>query len=111
MEGPPAVVKRKLTRAEQQSIKEDVELLRNKLRVAAHNIGGDSWARLFEKTKGDGSGALDVREFLVLVRKRLRLASVTLDDKDIGRIFGTLDTNGRGSIEREKLIAWVSGHE
>eukprot|EP01052_Picozoa_sp_SAG31_P046700 SAG31_NODE_9034_length_1345_cov_1.145265_1_plen_321_part_10 len=65
------------------------------------------WDLLFKTYDTDGSGVLDLDEFIDAARNSLAISSDEVPDSDIQRIFGSVDADASGEISAGELSAWL----
>jgi len=70
----------------------------------------EGWAALFKLMDQDGSGSLDVEEFVQAVRES-GVQPEDITDNDLKRTFQAVDDDGSGEIDGEELAGWLIGLE
>eukprot|EP01043_Picozoa_sp_COSAG02_P020492 COSAG02_NODE_1013_length_15207_cov_4.700556_10_plen_1218_part_00 len=88
-----------------------IDMLRRKMRAAVVQRGGnmDDWDTAFEHFDRDGSGELELHEFIKAVRKSVGVTKAEINDESLQRLFWPIDDDHSGSISAEELrqfIAW-----
>merc|ERR1719201_1919803 len=76
-----------------------------KLRAAAYTLGGIDLETLFLELDTDGSGELDVQEFVDSLRKA-RIKKSDVGDAQLLEIFKQVDADGSGSIDVGEFVSW-----
>lgn len=69
---------------------------------------------LFRKFDTDGSGDLDMSEFILAIRKGGKVNKDQMSDRDIRRLFRLIDTDGGGTAPKlllRTIPAVVAGSE
>ncbi len=88
-----------------------IDMLRRKMRAAVVQRGGnmDDWDTAFEHFDRDGSGELELHEFIKAVRKSVGITKAEINDESLQRLFWQIDDDRSGAISAEELrqfIAW-----
>ena len=84
-----------------------IERLRRKFRVLAYRLGGQDWQSLFDSYDRDGTGGLDMDEFIQVVRKDAEIPEQKFSDTEVRHLFSTIDTDGNGTIKVEEFTDWL----
>ena len=90
---------------------QETMVLRSKLKQASYGKGGQNPAELFRKFDADGSGELDMAEFILAVRKGGKMNKDQMSDRDIRRLFRLIDADGGGEISIAELTTYVWGDQ
>lgn len=72
-----------------------MESLKRRLRASAYSVGGIDYKRLFRKYDTDGSGAIELPEFIAALRTDGHVSEQQLSDANLEAIFDAVDTDGR----------------
>ena len=84
-----------------------IERLRRKFRVLAYRLGGQDWQSLFDSYDRDGTGGLDMDEFIQVVRKDAEIPEQKFSDTEVRHLFSTIDTDGNGTSKIVILSRFV----
>ena len=85
--------------------------IRQNLRGASYNKGGQDPRKLFQTYDKDNSGEIDRWEFRQAVRKGGRVTPAMLNDADLNRLFDCVDVDGGGDLSIDELIMMIWGDD
>lgn len=85
--------------------------IRQNLRGASYNKGGQDPLKLFQAYDKDNSGEIDRWEFRQAVRKGGRVTPAMLNDADLNRLFDCVDVDGGGDLSIDELIMMIWGDD
>jgi len=72
-------------------------------RFIAEHDGG--WTGLFEKYDEDGSGSMEMDEFMAAVRGDCNINSAVVNDDELAKLFAAVDTDSSGDIDIQGACA------
>ena len=85
--------------------------IRQNLRGASYNKGGQDPRKLFQSYDRDNSGDIDRWEFRQAVRKGGRITPVMMTDDDLERLFECVDVDGDGELSIDEMIEMIWGKD
>ena len=85
--------------------------IRQNLRGASYNKGGQDPRKLFQTYDKNNSGDIDRWEFRQAVRKGGRITAAMLSDADLNRLFDCVDVDGDGELSIDELIVMIWGDD
>ena len=85
--------------------------IRQNLRGASYNKGGQDPKKLFQYYDKDNSGNIDRWEFKQAIRKGGRVTPAMMSDDELERLFDCVDVDGDGDLSIDELIEMVWGKD
>ena len=85
-----------------------IEQVRRQIKAASLTTEGMNWQKLFEETDTDGSGALDLPEFIHMLRRKVRLLPDQVSDEDIEQIVLFMDDDRNGQVECQEFLNFLN---
>ena len=84
---------------------EKLDTLKSRVRSSSYGLGGADWHAVFRKYDTDGSGELDLKEFVAALHSVA--ISAGLHDSDLEMMFGTVDEDGSGLVDAEEFAHFM----
>lgn len=85
--------------------------IKQNLRGASYNKGGQDPQKLFQYYDKDNSGDIDRWEFRQAIRKGGRVTPAMMSDDELERLFDCVDVDGHGDLRIDELIEMVWGKD
>ena len=73
----------------------------------SYQMGGQDWSLLFDSYDKDGSGGLDVQEFIATVRNDAGISESQFSDNEIANLFYSIDVDRSGVIDAAEFESWL----
>eukprot|EP01043_Picozoa_sp_COSAG02_P051465 COSAG02_NODE_5419_length_4346_cov_1.821286_2_plen_244_part_00 len=90
-------------------LRKGLDQARRCFQAAARNEAeSEGWQAIFGKYDDDGSGELDVAEFIVAVRETAKLEVDQCSDAELENLFAILDKDNSGGIDAKELMSLLT---
>jgi len=89
------------------AMKQRVDKVRQKMRIASQAIGGPDWMECFGRHDKSGDGELDFHDFSRCLRTDVGLGTEDVSDQEVMECFADCDADGGGTLDIDEFMDWI----